>query len=223
MKTFNTTTFTKSLFATMIVLAGLTKASAQEQSKTNTLPALLMNFVGENSGDNGELAWTMENQTSCKWFVIERSANASGFDSIGVVLGTNNTHSTDYTFTDQHLLSGNNYYRLRQVDMDGGSKYSKIVCIYNSNTTTTVTGKKIQLYPNPAISVLNYTLNSPAAARATVQVYTMSGVLVLTQQQELYTGANQQSIAISNLKSGNYFLKVSSPNGTQYDQSFVKL
>ncbi|HVU54879.1 MAG TPA: T9SS type A sorting domain-containing protein [Puia sp.] len=221
MKTLNTATFTKSLLTTLIILAGLTKTSAQEQARVNTLPALLMSFSAANNNNAGELAWTMENQTSCKWFVIERSATANGFDSIGVVAGTNNTHSTDYTFSDNHMLSGNNYYRLRQVDMDGVSKYSKIVCVYNANIA--VADKKIQLYPNPATATLNYTLNSPAAARATVMVYTMSGLLVINQQQELEGGVNQQSLAISNLKSGNYFLKVVSQNGTQYDQSFVKL
>jgi len=221
MKTFNTATLTRSFLATLIALAVLTSVSAQEQARINNLPALLMSFSAANNNNAGELDWTMENQTSCKWFVIERSASASGFDSIGVVLGTNNTHSTEYSFTDNHMLCGNNYYRLRQVDVDGVSKYSKIVSVYNSNTV--VADKKIQLYPNPAIATLNYTLNSPAASHATVMVYTMTGVLVIAQQQQLASGVNQQTLAISNLKSGNYFLKVVSQNGAQYDQSFVKL
>ena len=221
MKTSIIATLTKSVLTSLIILSGFTMSFAQEQAKVNNLPALLMSFSAANNNNIGELDWTMENQTSCKWFVIERSSNASGFDSIGVVMGTNNTHTTDYTFTDNSLLSGNNYYRLRQVDMDGGSKYSKIVCVYNSNVA--VADKKMKLYPNPAIATLNYTLNSPAASHATVMVYTMSGVLVIAQQQQLATGVNQQSLAISNLKSGNYFLKVVSQNGTQYDQSFVKL
>ena len=220
MKTLNTATLTRSFLAGLIMLAGLTNASAQEQARINNLPALLMSFSAANNNNAGELSWTMENQTGCKWFVIERSASASGFDSIGVVIGTNNTHTTDYTFTDNHMLSGNNYYRLRQVDVDGVSKYSKIVSVYNSDVAV---DKKIQLYPNPAVATLNYSLNSPAASHATVMVYTMTGVLVIAQQQQLATGINQQTLAISNLKSGNYFLKVVSQNGTQYDQSFVKL
>jgi len=221
MKTLNTATLTRSFLITLIILSGLTRTFAQEQARVNTLPALLMSFSAANNNNNGELIWTMENQTSCKWFVIERSANASGFDSIGVDMGTNNTHSTDYTFTDDRMLSGNNYYRLRQVDMDGVSKYSKIVSVYNASVA--VAQKKIQLYPNPATATLNYTLNSPAASHATIMVYTMTGVLVIAQQQQLASGVNQQSLAISTLKSGNYFLKVVSQNGTQYDQSFVKL
>jgi hypothetical protein len=69
---------------------------------------------------------------------------------------------------------------------------------------------------------VNYTLNSTTATSAMVQVYNMSGVLVLAQQQQLSSGVNQQSVAISNLKSGNYFLKVISQNGAQYEQTFVK-
>jgi len=223
MKTINAATFTASLFTAITFMTGITKASAQELNRSNTSqPVLLMSFEATTTSDNhGELNWTMENQTNCKWFVIERSANASSFDSVGVVMGTNNTHNTDYSFTDKRMLSGNNYYRLRQVDNEGISKYSKVVCLYNA--AKPVVSKNIQLYPNPASSVVNYTLNSSAAASVIVQVYNMSGVLVLTQQQQLTSGVNQQSVAISTLKSGNYFLKVSSQNGAQYEQTFVKL
>lgn len=221
MKPFNAATLT-TFFTALALIAGVTKTSAQEVSRTNSSqPVLLMSFEGKTNNNNGELTWAMENQTNCKWFVIERSVNADGFDSIGVVIGTNNTHHTDYSFTDEHMLSGNNYYRLRQVDNDGVSKYSKIIGLYNSNKVVAV--KKMQLYPNPATSVVNYSLNSSATARATVQVYNMAGVLVLTQQQQLASGINQQSVAISTLKNGNYFLKVSSNDGAMYEQSFVKL
>lgn len=216
---------TNTFFATLIAVAGMTNASAQEYSRAanNTQPVLLMSFEAEASGNIGELSWAMENQTNCKWFVIERSGTANGFDSIGLVMGTNNTHHTDYTFTDKNMLSGNNYYRLRQVDMDGVSKYSKVISLYNATRAAAPSKKAMQLYPNPATAVVNYTLTSTASARATVQVYNMAGVLVLTQQQDLYAGNNQQTVAISNLKNGNYFLKVSSTDGAQYEQTFVKM
>jgi len=222
MKTINAATLTSFLFTALVIMAGATSATAQEQAQNkSSQAALLMSFTSQATGDaEGQLLWTMENVTNCKWFVIERSANANGFDSIGVVIGTNNTHATDYTFTDAHLLSGNNYYRLRQVDMDGSSRYSRIVCLFNA--TKAATAGKIQVYPNPAISVVNYTLNSTTAGNVLVQVYNTAGVLVLTQQQQLSSGVNQQSVAISNLKSGNYFLKVISQNGAQYEQTFVK-
>lgn len=205
-----------------LLIAGLVPASAQSDlnrtNTTNNLPALIMSFSAEMQSEAVVLNWVMENQTSCKWFVIERSNNGSSYDSIAIVLGTNNTHHTDYAYTDARLMTGNNYYRLRQVDMDGSMKFSKVVCLNNNPTVT-----KIRVYPNPAVAVVNYALDIPATQQVTVQVYNLAGAVVLTQQQTLTTGVNQQSLAIGGLKNGNYFLRISSGNGTQYAQPFVKM
>lgn len=209
------------LFTAALLIAGIMPASAQsDYNRTNTnnnLPALIMSFTAEMQSEAVVLNWVMENQTSCKWFVIERSNNGSQYDSIAIVMGTNNTHHTDYAYTDARVLNGNNYYRLRQVDMDGSLKYSKVVCLNNSAVT------KIRVYPNPAVAVVNYALDIPAAQQVTVQVYNLAGAVVMTQQQSLAAGANQQSLAIGGLKNGNYFLRISSGNGTQYAQPFVKM
>jgi hypothetical protein len=80
------------------------------------------------------------------------------------------------------------------------------------------------VYPNPAIAVLNYNVSSPASEQVIVQVYNLSGIVLLTSQQQLSAGNNQESLAISGLKSGNYILKVSGRTGSsQYVQPFVKI
>jgi hypothetical protein len=208
------------LFTAALFIAVVNPAAAQSdfaKASNNTTPALLMSFTAAMQQESVQLNWVMENQTSCKWFVIERSGNGSKFDSIAVVAGTNNTHLTEYEFTDGRLLSGNNYYRLRQVDMDGSVKYSKVVTLNNT------AAKNVRVYPNPAVAVVNYTIDMPASAQVTVQVYNLAGVMVLTSQQSLASGTNQQSLAINGLKNGNYFLKISTNSGVQHTQSFVKI
>lgn len=212
----------KTFFAAtaILLLSGLARVSAQtEASRSDGLPALLMGFSGSVSDNNVVLSWTMENETNSKCFVIERSGNGNSFDSIGVVAGLNNTHETDYSYTDLHSLSGSSYYRIRLVNRDGGVKYSKVVTLIDGNVST-----KMQVFPNPAGAVVNYTLNSTVADQVTVEVFNMAGVLVMTRQQQLSAGTNQQSLAISTLKGGNYFLKVINREGNnQYIQPFVKL
>lgn len=223
MKTINTTTIKKSIAAASLFVFTLTHVSAQIQanvSGSNSTPALLLGFSGEMGSGSGVLSWTMEDETNSKLFVIERSSTAEAFDSIGQVASLNNNQETDYNYTDSKLMSGNNYYRLRMVSMDGVVKYSKVVCLNNVNTGNSVNGMGV--YPNPAISTINYRINSPAVEQAIVQIYNISGVLVLSEQTQLAAGANQQSIALSGLRNGNYFLKVRSASGTQYTQSFVK-
>jgi hypothetical protein len=221
MKTLYSTAF-KISFSLFIaaLLTGLNQATAQQNSSTsNNLPALLMSFTGTTVNNSAELDWVMENETNCKWFVIERSGESGGFDSLTFVPGVNDNHQTAYSFTDAHMLNGSNSYRLRQVDRDGVVKYSKVITLYNMSTSA-----KMQVYPNPASAVVNYAVSLTAADMVTVQVYNLAGVILLTRQQSLSAGNNQQSLAISALKDGNYVLRVSNRAGSyQYVQSFVKV
>jgi len=205
------------ILALLITATG--SLTAQMAASTSATPALLLAFTGKAQSSDALLAWTMEGQTNCKWFVIERSGDTGGYDSIGVVIGINNGNANNYTFSDDHMLKGNNYYRIRQVDMDGVLRYSKIVNLSNIESNN-----KMAIYPNPAIAVLNYNVSSPAAQQVIVQVYNLSGIILMSTQQQLNAGSNQQSLAISGLKSGNYILKVSGRTGSsQYVQPFVKI
>jgi len=210
-------------FAAAILLAGLNNAAAQTtQSNASVTPALLLSFDGQVSNNTAELNWVMENETNCKWFVIERSGATGGYDSISVVDGLNNNNTTTYTFSDDHMLAGNNTYRLRQVDRDGVVRYSKVVTL--ANNTTEAAAPKMSVYPNPAAAMLNYSVASTSSQQVVVQVYSLSGVVLYTSTQVLYAGNNQQSIALTGLKNGNYFLKVSNVQGScQYVQPFVKM
>lgn len=204
-------------FAIMISAFG--SVSAQVSASATVTPTLMMGFTGKIQNNTAQLSWTMESQTNCKWFVIERSGDNGGFDSVSVVIGLNNGNTNEYNFFDPNMLNGNNYYRLREVDMDGVIRYSKILTLNNVETSA-----RMAIYPNPAIATLNFSVTSPAAQQVIVQVYNLSGVVLLTTQQMLNAGSNQQTVAINGLKSGNYILKVSSRTGaSQYVQPFVKI
>ena len=223
MKTTNTTTLIFRLaLAAAFLFAGMSSASAQTSNKQGATPALLLSFDGQVSNNAADLNWIMENETNCKWFVIERSGDMGGYDSISVVDGINGNNMTTYTFSDEHMLSGNNYYRLRQVDRDGVVRYSKIVNLYNNAVENAA--PKMSVYPNPAVATLNYSLNSNAPQLVIVQVYNMAGVALLTTEQQLNAGNNLQSIALNGLKTGNYILRVTNREGSaQFVQSFVKM
>ncbi|HVS98435.1 MAG TPA: T9SS type A sorting domain-containing protein, partial [Puia sp.] len=185
-------------------------------------PALLLSFDGQMENECAQLTWVMENETNCKWFVIERAGETGGYDSIDVVAGLNNKNQTTYSFEDGHMVIGNNYYRLRQVDRDGNVRYSKVVTLYKN--APAAKGNSMGIYPNPATSTISYTVASTASTQVIVQVYNMSGVVLLTTQQQLNAGNNQQTVALSGLKNGNYFLRVTNREGScQYVQPFVKI
>jgi hypothetical protein len=222
------TTFTKSLIARLalaliFLIAGFARAAAQTSTQSNnaTTPALMMSFDGQVQSQTADLNWIMENETDCKYFVIERSGDTGGYDSIGVVTGLNNNNQTTYIYADDHMLNGNNYYRLRQVDMEGVTRYSKVVSLYDMQQEA---APRMSVYPNPATATLNFSINSTSTQQIFVQIYSISGVLLQSSEQTLNAGNNLQSIAVNNLKSGNYFLKVSNREGnSQFVQPFVKV
>ncbi len=217
MKT-NATVLTLTLVSALL-FSGINRVFAQEVANVTSTPALLLSFTGTCQGNTADLAWVMENETSCKWFVIERSGEAGGFDSVSVVMGINNNNQTNYSFADAHMLQGDNYYRLRQVDKDGIVRYSKVVSLCNMQTSG-----KMEVFPNPAIATINFSISCPASQEVLIQVYNLAGVRMMTSQQELVAGNNHQTVAVGNLKTGNYILRVSSVTGScQYVQPFVKI
>ena len=211
-------TFSALILATALVASN--KSFAQEADATTTTPSLMMSFTGATQGSVADLNWVMENETNSKWFVIERAGTEGGFDSIAMVMGINNGNTTGYSFSDPNMLPGTNSYRLREVDESGAQRYSKVVMLENAQ----VAAVKMGIYPNPAVASINYTVNSASAEPVLVQVYSMTGVVMLNTQQEIQAGSNVQSVAINNLHAGNYILKVSGQNGSfSYVEPFVKV
>ncbi|GGA83889.1 T9SS type A sorting domain-containing protein [Puia dinghuensis] len=210
-------------FAALLLLGACANVNAQTaQASTGATPALLLSFDGQVNNGSASLNWVMENETNSKWFVIERAGEMGGYDSISVIYGINNANTTSYTFTDEHMLSGNNYYRLREVDLEGVVRYSKVITLYKN--TTEAVAPKMSLYPNPAATTLNFSVESTTPQEVIVQVYNLAGVVLFTTQQQLSIGINQQTIALSGLKNGNYFLKVINREGSlQMVQPFVKM
>ena len=81
-------------------------------------------------------------------FEIERSSNNETFTRFSFVRGSGNSNSDKhYTFTDNNLLNGTYYYRLKQIDTDGEFSYSNVV-----KATIDYTPNSFALsqnYPNP--------------------------------------------------------------------------
>jgi hypothetical protein len=212
--------------AFVFVFVASTRSIAQDHpaanSNANVTAALMLSFSGLINSNTSDLSWTMENETSGRWFIIERSNDGNEFDSIGVVAARNNAHDTTYNYADGRIMMGDNYYRLRMVDNDGVTRYSKIICLDNNSTNNCAA--KIQVYPNPAISVVNYMLTSSKNEQVSVQIYNLAGILLTASQKTVSAGMNQQSIAINGLRTGNYILKITGAQGsTEFVQMFSKI
>lgn len=78
-----------------------------------------------------------------------------------------------------------------------------------------------EVYPNPASSKVFIDVNSTNSEEANVSIYSNVGELVSTNNQELEQGKTQMSFNIAQLKSGMYFIQISTAKAVE-SRVFVK-
>lgn len=114
-----------------------------------TLPVELLNFTATVSEQfKVRLDWATATEINSSHFVVERSTNGSDFATVAKVPAQGASNSTQaYHALDQLPASGVYYYRLQQVDLDGTSRFSRVVPI---TLELSIGDGEAGLYPNPA-------------------------------------------------------------------------
>lgn len=87
-------------------------------------------FQAKAVSDGIRLDWQTLSENDADYFSIQHADYTGDFQAIGTLdcLG-NSTEVIDYTFTDRAPATGLNYYRLKQVDLNGESGYSSVVAL----------------------------------------------------------------------------------------------
>lgn len=97
---------------------------------SGTLPIRLVGFTAAKAGRQVQLNWITASETNNKGFEVHRSRNGADWTMIGFVNGAGNSATErTYHFTDATPVTGRNYYRLQQRDLDNQSAYSSIVSV----------------------------------------------------------------------------------------------
>ncbi|MBT1687756.1 T9SS type A sorting domain-containing protein [Dawidia soli] len=112
------------------------------------LPVVLSYFrFGAIATGQIPLQWATTLEKNFDHFEIERAGETFNFSVIATVANEGNEQQgAAYTFVDDSPQAGWNYYRLKQVDLDGTVVYSDVI-----RTHETVTASSgVSLYPNPA-------------------------------------------------------------------------
>lgn len=165
------------------------------------LPVTLQSFTVKAVDKTALLQWITASELNNDHFDIERSADGRTFTKIGRVQGNGTTSiRQNYQFTDLNPLTGNNYYRLAQVDIGGHIEYSQTRLLsFNAQIHA------MQLSPNPARSTLHIVLPQAASGQDVLELYNLSGRKVLVQS--VSAGTVQLKTDISTLARGMYIVR----------------
>jgi hypothetical protein len=183
---------------------------------SSALPVTLVEFAGQRAGGVNKLTWRTNNEVNNKGFEVERSADGNRFSALAFVNSksesANGASNFNYIYTDEKPSAGTVYYRLKQVDNDGKTTYSKVISIKGAKVNLmTITG----LYPNPAKDKINVLISAPANDKVQFAITDLAGKAVMQQAMQLTEGDNNIAIRVANLPSGTYLIKAICNNGCE--------
>ncbi|MEO6818942.1 MAG: T9SS type A sorting domain-containing protein, partial [Ginsengibacter sp.] len=158
------------------------------------LPLRILRFDAVKTNTIVQLSWQTTNEINTSHFIVQRSGNGINFTDIGKIGARNVSGNNDYSLTDASPVNGDNFYRLKMVDVDGKTSYSKIIKIV-------FTGKnELQAFPNPAKNSITL---SGLQNKGTIKIIATDGKVV----KQIAVTANSMMVDISALNKGIFILQ----------------
>jgi hypothetical protein len=180
-----------------------------------TLPAHFTSFTGALMPDGTiRLDWIAQTDELHDHFEVEKSVDGIRFYYIGRGEG-----SSPYWKTDPSPETGNNYYRIKQVDKDGKSSYSNIINIVYKPISANLT-----VFPNPVKDILQLKISLPVTNQYNLLLTDLNGKKIYAAQIHAGPTAGDTIIDMNGYAPGVYILTVRSrKNETVLMQKIVKL
>lgn len=179
----------------------------------NNFPVELLYFKATVQDKQTNLTWATATEQHSAYFEVQHSADGKMFKTFEQVHAAgNSTERSEYQVIHPSPVRGINYYRLRQVDLDGQYVFSPISSVYLDDKHTLV------VYPSPARGEL-VSFYAPQNGMAHIRLYNSSGMELMNTEQWLLEG-EQTPMLLQNVPSGNYLLQVTM-QGSVYTQKIA--
>ena len=184
-------------------------------SIVDPLPVDLIDFNAKVQDDEVDLEWITASEENNSHFEIEYSENGRDFNYLDKIEGVGTSAEIQhYTYTHLNPMVGRNYYRLRQVDLDGDFTYSSIVSAVLSSTTA------IEIYPTLVANTLQVSLEENRSTDIEMRVVDITGRQL--QSTIISKGTEGFDLDVVGLERGTYFVQFNIA-GEVVTRRFVKI
>lgn len=188
--------------------------------KSTVVPVELSSFNVSADKNNVNLVWRTATELNNKGFEIERKSAGGEFGKIAFVNGNGTTTETNsYTYTDKDVPNGKYSYRLKQIDFDGESSFSKAIEVKIDLAKKFILE---QNYPNPFNPSTSIKFDLPKTSQVKLFIYDILGNAVETLVNSQLTGG-RYSIEwnAAEFPSGVYFYKLETPDYTRTNKMIL--
>lgn len=179
------------------------------------LPVTLLDFkVTPEDESKVKVEWSTASEQNNDYFEVLRSENGYDFESIAVIEGHGNSSSIlHYSCIDQNPLEGISYYRLKQVDDDGETKF------YDIKSVEIMDQSKFLIYPNPVQLGGQINMQSFGKDIDRVSIYNTAGQLIV---EKVFENQSQFIFSTENISIGTYLILVQAENRIYREKLIIK-
>lgn len=190
-------------------------------NSSNPLPVQLVRFDVKESKGQAIISWSTASETNNDFFLVQKSTNGQDFTDLKKVNGAGTSTSVhNYSVTDAQPAAGINYYRIRQVDMNGAFEIygPKTIQIGGKSTPGTIT--QLKATPNPFQTNLNLQFESATEGSTTMKIYNTAGKEIYSGSLEVTTGSNSIYLPLADkMRPGAYIIRI----GNEKDAAKVQV
>ncbi len=191
--------------------------------RLGTVPVELVFFDGfwDRNKDVNNLKWQTASEINNKHFELQRAyGNNGSFKTITTIRGKGTTlRTTNYEYEDADIAaSGTYYYRLKQVDYDGGYEYSRIKPIDVFRTKSNIEpALTLGINPNPASDYITARVKVQGKELSKAELWDSAGKIVRTWPlMKQSNGVLEIEVSVADVPAGSYLFVISS------DDEFIK-
>jgi hypothetical protein len=185
------------------------------------LPVKLIDLKVEAQDEVNTISWKTTSEENANRFEVYKSLDGINFTLAGEVAAAGFSQSVQsYNFSDASMSENITvFYRLKLIDNDGSSSWTKILSIAATNAQTT----KVQsVFPNPTSGVMNINFSHLSDNAFTVQVIDAFGKVFEEVSSDDMNGMSTISFDLTDLNTGIYFVKVSGDYTQTQLTKFIK-
>ncbi|MEO1448256.1 MAG: PQQ-dependent sugar dehydrogenase [Bacteroidota bacterium] len=171
-----------------------------------SFPVEWLDLQAHQVGEAVQVAWGTAQEIDNDHFIVERSLDRVNFIPLSQVASKGMSDTPQYYQAwDQRPALGRNYYRIRQVDVDGTSSYSNVM-----EVRVKIDGTQVQVYPNPVSpgQPLHVGIRTEQKGMMAASLFDMSGRQVYHARMLVEAGEQFHVIPTTNLPYGAYILKL---------------
>lgn len=181
------------------------------------LATKLLAFDAKRQDNVVNLEWKSAEETGIYAYVLERSRDNNSWLPVDTIQAKNENGVFGYTYTDQHPLPGQSFYRLRLVESTGMNRFSAV-----KSVSFKLISSELIISPNPAKDKVMISFSAMVSGEVSITLLNVQGRTMLLNKQQVTSGTNQVTLQLpDNIPSGTYMIRLESNGDQQYKKIIV--